>query len=100
MLNRSSSLNNDGENFPGPFLMIYKFALLIKFLLWVYLVKSFKHMKELKKINQSDEALDAFIDDCLLRGDPICTKTKDHHIELVASQIIGGIWDINDRIAS
>ena len=31
-------------------------------------------MKKSRPVNTSEEAFDAFIDDCLLTGDPICNE--------------------------
>ena len=57
-------------------------------------------MKESIRLNRSDEAFDAFVDDCLLSGDPICNPEANKRMELVASQIIQGIWEDNDYITA
>lgn len=42
---------------------------------------------------QIDPAFDAFVDDCLLEKDPYC-QYPEENLELVASNIIQGIWQI------
>ncbi len=52
------------------------------------------------QINSSDEAFDAFVDDCLVEKDPICNNAEQNNLQLVASQIMQGLWEVDDVIAA
>ncbi|WP_320674160.1 hypothetical protein [Prochlorococcus sp. MIT 1341] len=53
-------------------------------------------------MKRNDNALDAFIDDCFLDEDPICSNPNERSLELIASRLISELVPENndDLIAS
>ncbi len=44
--------------------------------------------------SQSEPAFDAFIDDCLLAKNELCNYPKEN-LDLIVSNIVEGVWEIN-----
>ena len=43
-------------------------------------------------------SFDDFVDDCFISEDPLCNKSKEHSLELVASQLIAELVSQDDDL--
>ena len=53
-------------------------------------------------MNSINSAFDDFVDDCFLEEDPLCNKSREESLELVASQLISELvsQDEDDTLAA